>query len=617
MKNTFVVYSPEDVTQEEFKEIFIKEYTWINALETPKDFFIFGTRGSGKSMLLNYLEFSHQLCYYNHDLMKFFHDPNRTNKYIGIMVHATDEQLAAHSERYKDLIENNFEEKPFVKTLCMHGLIMVFLYRILKTFTESKEMNKYVNSIDPAQVKKFCQKIWKSLDKRHVHKLDFELETKNTEMFDVLADRFIKERANLVYYINDKLQMKEITYDGNYSDFDFLLNFIIKIKDLLNLTGFSFYILIDNGDKIKKTMQLSIDSLIEKRKHKNVCFKVAIKKGTYWDYWGIEQPHDFSEIDIDELYSTQHTVYYSRIKEIANKRLELSGLNKDIESFLPESRTEKELLNKIKIELKEKYEQEYEESKDEFESKGLSKADYINNRISKYAQAELFRRLKKTPKSYAGFNSIVHLSSGIIRQFLDLCSNMIEEKIKRKGDENITEINIKTQNDVIQKYADNFMDHLETKYKRLEIEGNKKEMLLYKGLYDLIEALGKYYRARLMNPKLKEPRVFTFTLKDPNKDEEVERILQIGVNGEGLTGCFFQSYWYSSKNGLGKYKGYAFNRRLCPRYRIDHISFRGRIELSTDDLKFAVKNGKMPESKLHVEEMQPTLDFFTGGKKYE
>lgn len=610
-KNPFVVYSPEDINPEEFKEIFIKEYTWINALETPKDFFIYGTRGSGKSMLLNYLEISHQLCYFDHDLMSFFQE-DRKHKYIGIMVHITREQL--DTDRYELLIKNNFEEKGFIRDLCMHDLVMTILYRIIKTFIETKKMNEYINSIDVTRVKEFCQKNYKDLDRQHIHNISFDQEKTNTEMFNRLANIFKEERINVKYYTDDKFQIKDTVYRGNYSSFDFMFNFITEIKKILNLADFCFYILMDNGDQTKSTMQLCIDSLIAQRSHSDVCFKVAVKKGVYWNKGNIQWPHDFSQIDIDELYSTQHTVYYERIKEIANKRLELTGINTDIEDFLPESQSEEQILEEIKSGLKEKYAQEYEEKYgDEIDSERLPKSDYINNRVSKYAQAELFRRLKKTGKSYAGFDNIVHLSSGVIRQFLDICSYIFEEEIKRKGDDNITKISLKAQNDVVKRYADDFMDELETTYKRLEKEENIEGAKLYKGLYFLIESLGKYYKKRLMDPKFKEPRVFTFTLKDPGKDTEVERILEIGVNGEGLTGCFFQSYWYSSKRGIGKYRGYAFNRRLCPRYGIDHTSFRGRIELSTVDLRLAIKNRKMPKTAYkEEEERQFTLDLFTG-----
>lgn len=597
-ENPFAVYSPEQLTPEEFKELFVKEHTWINALETPKDFFINGSRGSGKSMLLNYLEFSHQLCYFENNLRKFFEE-KEGHKYIGIMVHVTHEEL--NTSRYELLIKNNFDERGFIQELCMSDLTMSILYRILMTFFEAKEIVEYINNLDSQKVIEFCKKEIRDLDQRNVHKLSFEQKHTNTELLKALADVFLKERISIKYYANEKFQMRRAVYKGNYSSFAYMKKFISRFKKLIGKEDYSFHILIDNGDETKNTMQLCIDHLISQREHKDVCLKVAVKKGVHWNIGTIQWPHDYSRIDIDELYSTQHTVYYGKIREIVNKRLKLADLDVALEKFFPESSSERKLLQEIKNELKKEYEKEYDKKYGKkLTEEWPSKSDYISNRVNKYAQAELFRRLKKTGKSYAGFDNIVHLSSGIIRQFLDICSYMFdEEKIKKKG-ENITQISLKTQNDVIKNYADDFMDELEKKYKALEKEEiTREEAKHYKDLYTLIEALGKYYKERLMNPKLKEPRVFTFTLKDPGEDPEIDKILEIGVNEN-----YFQSYWYSSKIGIGKYRGYAFNRRLCPRYSIDHTSFRGRIELITVDLKRTIKNARA----------RTTLDLYSRGE---
>ena len=614
-ENPFVVYSPEDISSENFREIFIKEYSWINALETPKDFFIYGTRGSGKSMLLNFLEFSHQLCYFDNNLITFF-QRDRRHKYMGIMVHIKRNGL--DTDRYELLIKNSFDEMGFIKEICMNDLVMAILNNVLDTFMRTKAMAEFINSLDSEQVKEFCKEMIMDLDKRHIHSVNFNQQEKNTDTMRVLANIYKEERSKIKYYANDRFRMKDIEYEGNYSSFDYIHDFITRIKKLLRMEDFSFYVLLDNGDETKKTMQLCIDSLISQREHRDVCFKVVVKNGVYWDKEDIQSPHDFSQIDIDELYSTQHTVYRNRIKEIAAKRLELAGIDTAVENFFPESETEKRLLQKIKTEIREESEKEYNnEYGNKPEKERATKSNYINNRISKYTQAKLFRRLKKTAKSYAGFDNMVHLSSGIVRQFLDISSYMFDEEIKRKGDENVTQISLGTQNTVIKKYADDFMDELERKYKGFEREGNIEEAKLYKNLHILIEALGKHYKERLMNPEYKEPRVFTFTLKDPHKNPEIEKILEIGVDGKGLTGTFFQTYWYSSKIGVGKYRGYAFNRRLCPRYVIDHTSFRGRIELSTADLRKGIKDGKIPKSAFLdevKEKKNSSLDRFSGGE---
>jgi hypothetical protein len=603
LKNPFLVYSPEEIDATEFKETFVKEHTWINALETPKDHLIYGSRGSGKSMLLYYLEFEHQLCYFENNLQRLLE--RNDNKYIGILVDVKPLELDTY--RYELLLKNNLNQKEFIQDLCSTDLTAAVLCRIIKTLTENPEMAKFINSLPIEHVKGFCTSTIMELDTHNIHSLRFKAGS-GTDLLNRIAEILARERDLIRNYANERFQAREAHFGGNYISFEVFLNFIKRLKLLIARNDISFYILIDNGDFTKNTMQLCIDKLISQREHKDICFKVAIKKGSFWNRGEAQWPHDYSQIDIDELYSTQHTVYYDRVREIADKRLSKENVNISIEQFLPESLAEKELLEEIKKELEEKYTQEYHERSDKGfdEEPRQTKSDFVSNRVNKYAQAELFRRVKKAGKSYAGFNNIVHLSSGIIRQFLDICTLMYSEEVKRRGD-NVNQISLQSQNSVIKIYADSFIDELEKKYKGLEYEGNQQEAKYYKGLYFLVEALGACYKERLLNPELKEPRVFTFTLKDRIDDPDIERILQIGVNEN-----YFQSYWYSSKIGVGKYRGYAFNRRLCPRYSIDHTSFRGRIELTVVDIAAAIKSGKIPKAIYLQEEESPiTLDDFS------
>ena len=601
--NPFIRYRPEQLPPQKFIDLFVKEHTWTNALETPEDFIIYGSRGSGKSMLLTYLEFSRQLCLYGNNLEKFFKE-NAGFKFFGIMVHAKNEDLDI--QRYELLVKNKLTHEGFVNELCMTDLILDILYRILKTFIDHtnfaacEQASEYINSLESEKVRLFCQKQIDFLDHKKLHDLSFLEEYSNTEILGILAEVFLKERNAIKYFANEKFQMRDVSYNGNYASFEHLRNFIVDFKKLLKINDYSFYILIDNGDDMHNIMQQCVNSLIGKRQHNDVCFKVAIKKGVHWNVGSIQWPHDYSRLDIDELYSTRHSVYERRIREIAQKRLNLVKLDVSLEELFPESKTEKRLLNKIKESLTKECEKEYETLERDKQKEDLpSKTDFVNNRVSKYAQAKLFRSLKKTGKSYAGFDNIVHLSSGIVRQFLDICSYMFIEEAKRTGRKKITKIRLKTQKDVIKDYADHFIDELEKLYKGYEKQDKTSENAkLYKNLLYMVEALGKHYKELLMDPSKKEPRVFTFTLKDPGKDPEIDKVLEKGVIEN-----VFQSYWYSSKIGVGKYKGYAFNRRLCPRYGIDHTSFRGRIELTSADLRHIIKDSRVVE----------TLDQFTRG----
>jgi hypothetical protein len=601
-ENPFFVYSPEQQSLEKFKATFVKETTYINTLEAPIDVFIEGWRGSGKSSLLNYMEFSHQICFHDYNLMEYFQQPK--NRYFGVMVHVVDDLLK--TDKFDLLVTNNLDRPIVVKNLCLEDVILTILYKTNETFLNVKEMKEYINCINTHDFFDFFTQIYGQIGEKSI-----QPDLKNTDYLKQLSYLFLYKRKEISNYTLDKLQMKDVKYEKTIIDLRFLLDYLESLKNIFDLNDFTFYILIDNADELTPLIQMCINELILHRTHDKFAIKVAVRKGSNWNlnplesHQKLQAPHDFIHLDVDELYSTKHEVYYSRIRDIATKRLISEGYDISLEDFFPESPNEIDQIQKIKIKLRERYSQEYDEKyslvKDDPDI--LSKNDYISNRVSKYAQAELFRGLKKTKKSYAGFENIVHLSSGIIRQFLDLTSSMYEEERKKQGDAPVLKISLKSQNTVITNYADELMTNLEKLHTGADKEGDTQSAKLYKKLYNLIEALGNYYKIRLDDPKMKENRVFTFTLKDPYTDEEVQKVLELGVNMN-----YFQSYWYSTKIGIGKYRGYAFNRRLCPRYSIDHTSFRGRKELSTSDIKNAMETGIIRPLEEKIIVSSTTLD---------
>src|SRR5688572_20392545 len=54
--NPFVVESPEKLAAKQIVDLFVRQYTQIESVRQRKHTLIWGTRGSGKSMMLRYLE---------------------------------------------------------------------------------------------------------------------------------------------------------------------------------------------------------------------------------------------------------------------------------------------------------------------------------------------------------------------------------------------------------------------------------------------------------------------------------------------------------------------------------------------------------------------------------
>ena len=605
-ENPFKVFSPENLKPEMFKEIFVKETTWIKAIETPKDFIIIGSRGSGKSMYLNYLELEHQLYYHNNNLDEFI-DPKRKNKYIGIMVHTNNHGL--NTDRYEMLCsilsENYSNLEFFYKQLASHELIMIIMYRTLRTLIQNDIFSDFINRIKEELCSEFCKVFIDLLDKRKIHS-DIKIQGENIKKLKILSEIFIDEIKNISYYCNDIFQAKNVEYNGNFVDNNYLSRFYRELKEFLKLEEFSFHILIDNAEEIRETLQYSVMELVKLRQHRDFCLKIAMQKGAGWDLSGIDDPHDYTSIDINELYSSLNSAYYPRIKEIANIRLNLVGYELGIDEFLPEDINEKNRLNEIKEELKKKYEDQYitlQESK----KKGHlpDKKKYIDNLTNKYAMVKLFRNLGRQKKSFAGFHNIVHLSSGIVRQFLDICSIMHETQDKKDiNNHYVKHIPLKTQQEVLKKYADDF---LEKNVKIYNIGTFNPASEKFLKLYRLIDALGNYYKWRLMKSQYMDSRIYSFTVKDMDESGEIYQLLNLGV----IHNCF-HNYWYSSKTGIGRVRGYSFNRILCVRYGLDPTSFRGRIELKTASLIKAANEGKLDRDVIKKQKNHKSLDEFEG-----
>ena len=93
--------------------------------------------------------------------------------------------------------------------------------------------------------------------------------------------------------------------------------------------------------------------------------------------------------------------------------------------------------------------------------------------------------------SYAGFNSLVHLSSNIIRNFLDLASKMYISTFNSINDE-VKHIPLKIQNNEIETYSDWFLySNFETIINDQKLE--PEELNKYKKLYNLIDCMGQAF----------------------------------------------------------------------------------------------------------------------------
>jgi hypothetical protein len=362
-----------------------------------------------------------------------------------------------------------------------------------------------------------------------------------------------------------------LPYNGAICLFnDFLLPILTKIRDLPFMPPGPIYLLIDDADNLNKFQTKILNTWVSLRTSKYVSFKISTQLN-YKTYrtindMRIDTPHDYSEINISDIYTAKKSLYKERIKEAVERRLHKFGY-KDIsaEEFFPE---DEEQEKKIKT-LFNKY-QRKREGKDGY--------DYAY----RYARPDFMKSLKGNLNtfSYAGFNSLVHISSGIMRHFIDFANRMYTSQMAIPEKENLKYLDPGIQDHEIKEYSNWFFDENFSKL-REDMENSEEEINDFDKLRNLIEALGQTFHLILFS-NATERRVFSFALQN-EPDTELRKILNLGVqNG------YFQKSLIGNKMGTGKARLYILNRLLAPYFKLDPTSFAGYKFVTCEVLKEAL-----------------------------
>src|SRR5690606_24451303 len=181
---------------------------------------------------------------------------------------------------------------------------------------------------------------------------------------------------------------------------DFLMEILKGIKSLEFMPNAPIYLLIDDADNLNLMQTKILNSWVSTRTSKNVSFKIStqLKYKTFktTNNSRIDTPHDYSEINISDIYTSKKGLYKDRVKEAIERRLKKFGYPNELkaEDFFPKD-SEQEL----------KIEKLFENYK---EDKGY---DYAY----RYARPDFMKSLKGNLNtySYSGFNNLVNISSGI------------------------------------------------------------------------------------------------------------------------------------------------------------------------------------------------------------
>lgn len=584
--NPFTVITPENITSEEIKDMFVENEDFSN-LEKRGHTFIHGHRGCGKSMSLQVLRSKHYMLYKGYNTIEELP--------FLCMYMTVKSSVLANIELVR--IKNDILEK----YLAEHMLCLQFAIKIcedLINLVDNEELN-----LNSKEIKHFIKRL--------------QLIGFNIDMLD--TDNFLNEILQVFnnQWIEDNKIRRSMSFSKNLDDIvepkvlttyhDFLKPLIETIKHLDVSKKFNkdIYLLIDDADNLPEIFTKILNEWVSYRDIDTFSLKIStqLRYKTYLTTSNnrIERTHDYNEILFSYAVSSHtKTNYKNLVKDIIKKRLVKFEINSDVDLFFSEK---DEQIKEIAT-IKEAYNEAWRKGK----GRGNSEFDDGN----RYARPDYIKKLggiskQKSNYSYSGFNQLVSISSGIVRYFLEPASKMYEEQKNKNKDKKVDRIEPSVQNTTIRNLSNEyFSKQFSDLEKDLGVNEHNDEKI--KKLKNLITSLGENFHQILIS-ELSERRVFSFAISDDaNVDKELKQILQLGIE----YGLLFESR-IGRKNSSGRTELYIFNRMLAPHFILDPNGFSGYQSLTTVWLKEAFINPNLKFKKLQdadissLEYIQPTL----------
>ncbi|UHD17838.1 ORC-CDC6 family AAA ATPase [Thiocapsa bogorovii] len=373
-------------------------------------------------------------------------------------------------------------------------------------------------------------------------------------------------------------------------------SFLTAIHKTLNLTC-PFFLLIDDFDSLNSEQQEYLFRCAAERNHALICYKFGIMTfGRRTNLAGRGRTYrEGDDYDLIELIWLDKGLegargegnYKKTVIEIANKRLESSNWPSDLSfsSLFEDWRRGSELRDLVKAEMREAFDHMPAGRRpNSFQS------FYDKQKVSYYFR---YLRKNKVEHRYAGQNTIVDISSGIFRQFLEICSHIVSKALDAgwtpaKG----KKIGVEIQNDAIKAYSNDMIKSMgETAGDTSSLSHNEHEVN-GRHIINLAESLSALFYHRL-HSDVKDGEVIAVAIKGTIEEGSFGKtILDIAVR-ESVLHRRKQDYPAKTPTGV-KFPTYVLNRRLVPRKGLG-VKLQGRCEIRIQDVELAARD---PESFL-------------------
>ncbi len=593
MQNPFFNDETESYKIEEIYKWFVADKTVLSQLYKPKHNFICGDRGTGKSMLMRYLE---PYCQF------------KANGGWENFLKREDSFIAFYIPIPKNLININVFQSPDLpvpETIFAHYFNMLMTECIINTMQTQLSDVHFNDDAKKTFVKDFINLL--NPLPESIEEIDNLIDAVNSPFEWILA--FVDHEKNRITNFINYFALRKTDYTASLSDYHtFVLPFVKLIKRYYDFNN-SIYLLIDDAGNVFDFQQKTFNSWIANRNHNDLSIKISTVMSYYKTFLTItgdfiDGKNDFQYIHLDNYGSKSELSTAKELKTIIDKRLKECEIPYDSNDLFKISKKQKSIMEQARLNAA--------------EIANTENVEDTNRYVSRYTMREFYKIISSNNKNrrtsvarkYCGIEDIISFSSYNIRDCLKTCSMIFDEAYP-----NITEL---TPDDILPISAE-IQDKIINKISKSEVvnitlfkEHYKNERVFE--LKKLITSLGALFRKRLLDYKCSEYGVTAFQTSMADLTEEEREIIKIGVEQR-----YFLRRFYSDKDGSTINTAYALNKMFFPYFKLELSPFAGRVKINLENFKTAYISPKEFANRYETEETEQLmqLSFFDISEKEE
>jgi hypothetical protein len=550
--NPFEYVGANDLPGDTILDYYIEDFNFSRFIKSPRNILLVGERGCGKSMTLLFNSFPVQ------QLRALRGEATLSLNYLGVYVPCNTP--LTHKREFQLL--DDFR----ASVVSEHHLVLSIAFWFSKTLSG---INNLVDS-------ETGDKLTEQLSYLFGQQLPASENPFTSLMQFVERENLIAQRAA------NSSTTTDVFFENTYSFASIIVPLIRIAKSIDQLRDSHFAFLIDDAQDLNLYQQKALFSWIAYRDHSSFSFKVALaninKTSLNTSSGGsILEGHDFTRIDMMHPIHNENDDFGQLADQLICRRLKKCGISLSPEDFFPVSERMKNMLAEAEAAVREEAVRLYGN-----DSKRVS--DYIY----KYKRAHLFRsRSSKANRlEYSGFDMLVFLSTGVIRNLLIPCYWMYDKTLSvasLAAGTSATSVSLpypippNVQSEVILSRSRAMWDWLRNELDK-SLEGCSRDDARH--AYQLLDNLAILFRERLLRHK-SEPRANSFTISQQDAEvmKKLTRVLETLIAAQLL---YVRSGPAKDK---GKRENYFIpNRMLWPERGLDPQGQHARVSLKARDL---------------------------------